>query len=188
MRRELSDEAICVRKFRFSESSWIVWWLTRNHGIVHTLAGGRRKNPTPSTQPDLFYEAEITWVHGRGDGLAQLREVQVRFVFPGLRGGFARLAAASYFAEAIARSVEHQSSVPDLFALLEKALVYLDQHEPTLHLVERFERRLFGSLGIDDGTQPLNQVRSMVFHPLPPSYGVLRQALAIEPFGDGSNG
>lgn len=175
MPRSISDRGLVVRKMRFSETGVILWWLTSRHGIVHALA--RHRRAPGSALPDLFYQAEFRWTAGRGAGLAHLCEFQVIHTYPGIRLSLARLAAASYFAEAITRAVDHASPDPQLYDLLAKALDFLDQRDPTWPLVERFERRLFGQLGLDDGTRPLGQLRSVAFDPMPTAFHSLQRVL-----------
>jgi recombinational DNA repair protein (RecF pathway) len=141
------------------------------------MARRSSKSLKTSSGPDLFYHGEITFAPGKSGGLASLRESRIRTIYPGLREHHLRLTAASYFADSLSRLVEADAPAPDLFELLEKALLYLETHDPTWHLVERFERRAFHLLGLDDGQRPLAQLRHQWLSPPSAPFKLLKSGL-----------
>jgi DNA repair protein RecO (recombination protein O) len=69
---------ILIRRTLLSNTSLIVHWLTREHGIVRTAAKGARRPGSPFTgKLDLFYSADFSFVRSRRSDLHTLRELAV---------------------------------------------------------------------------------------------------------------
>ena len=95
-----TTEAILLRRARFGESSYVLIWLSPGHGKIRTTARGTaRRDSRLRGRLDLFYHAEIQFAAGRKSDLHALREVKLVETWETLRGNYARLLAASYFAE-----------------------------------------------------------------------------------------
>jgi len=135
-------------------------WLTRRHGVVRTLARGAAKPGNPlKGHLDLFHECEITWEASRRTTLHHLKEARVTETHAGLRQSYARLLAATYFAQTIEQSAEPDSDLGSLHTLLRLALAWLEKKDPHRKLVERFERAVLKHLGADD---PRRSARSLL--------------------------
>lgn len=143
-----TTEAILLRRMRFGETSLVLVWLSPSHGKVRTAArGAGRADSKLRGRLDLFYHAEIHFAPGRKSDLHALREVNLLATWDGLRGAYARLLAASYFAELCDLLSEPGHDAHGLFDLLRRALAHLDANNPTLRSVEFFEREACRLLG-----------------------------------------
>ena len=95
-----TTEAILLRRSRFGETSLVLVWLSPAHGKLRTAArGAGRKDSKLRGRLDLFYHAEIHFASGKKSDLHALREVKLLETWDGLRADYARLLAASYFAD-----------------------------------------------------------------------------------------
>ncbi|QSR84249.1 DNA repair protein RecO [Methylacidimicrobium sp. B4] len=149
MERERQTEGILLRRHSYSESSWILGWLTADLGWIHTLAKGAKKGSGGLRGPlDLFYLCEIAVLAPRTGDLYLFREARVRNPLLALRKSWATFSCAQYFGELVGGTVERGTPLPELYDLLRKALTYLEAHPPSLLLIERFERRLLEASGM----------------------------------------
>ena len=76
--------------------------------------------------------------------------------------------AATYLVRLIEMMVEREHPLPEVHDLLQKALDYLNTHEPSKALIERFELRLAEDLGVatPDGKAAV-ALQMAVHHALP---------------------
>jgi DNA repair protein RecO (recombination protein O) len=163
------SEAILIRKTLLTETSLIVHWCTREHGIIRTAAKGARRPGSPfAGKLDLFYSAEITWARSRRGDLHALREVSVTHYRQGIPSDYLRLLAAAYFATLIDRVAESETPVEGLYELLRRALDWLHAHQPTIKAVLFFEKEVAGDLGIhgEPGMSAIAAIRK-VYHRIP---------------------
>lgn len=143
-----TTEAILLRRMKFGETSLVLVWLSPSQGKIRTAArGAGRKDSKLRGSPDLFYHAEIHYAPGRKSDLHALREVRLIAAWEGLRGDYARLLAASYFAELCDLLSEPGHGAPGLFDLLRRALAHLDANLPTLRSLQFFEEEACRLLG-----------------------------------------
>jgi DNA repair protein RecO (recombination protein O) len=152
MDRERQTEAILLRRYSYSESSWILGWMTADLGWIQTLAKGAKRWTGSHRGPlDLFYLCEIAVLAPRTGDLHLFKEARVRNPFLALRRSWATFSCAQYFGELLGGSVERGTPFPELYELLRKALTYLETHPPSLTLIERYERRLLEASGLRGG-------------------------------------
>ena len=144
-----STPAILLRRIRFSETSLIVTWLTRDHGKLKTMARGalRPKSPFAGVL-DLFFEADIAFARSGRSEIHTLREAALRNPFDGIRKEYARVELAAYFVELIDLVTESDHPVPELFDLLLRALAYLENATPSRKALVHFEHELARLLGV----------------------------------------
>jgi len=144
-----STPAILLRRIRLSDTSWIISWLTRDHGRLKTAAKGARRPRSPfAGNLDLFFLEDISYTLSRKSDLHALREVLLLQPFDGLRADFLRTQLAAYFVELIELVTEPEHPVPELFDLLLRAIGYLDTAHPNLRALLHFETELVRLLGI----------------------------------------
>lgn len=142
-------EAILIDRTPYRETSLIVQWCAPDAGVFRTIAKGALRPKSPfAGRLDLFVSAEVRFVRGRTTDLHTLAEAQWTDPRLGLRQSYGRVLAATYFVKLITQVVERETAIPAVFDLLRKALNYLNEKEPTLALVDRFEQRLAEELGI----------------------------------------
>ena len=148
-RRVQTTAAILLRKTRFSETSLIVSWFTRDCGRLKTVVKGalRPKSRFAGTL-DLFFDCEITFARSAKSELHTLREADLRDSRTGLRTDHRRVALASYFVELIELTTEPEHPAPELYDLLRRAFAFLDQNAAVPRALLHFESELARMLGI----------------------------------------
>jgi DNA repair protein RecO (recombination protein O) len=156
-----TTEAILLRRARFGESSYVLIWLSPGHGKIRTTARGTaRRDSKLRGRLDLFYHAEIQFAAGRKSDLHALREVKLVETWETLRGNYARLLAASYFAELCDLLSEPAHASPDLFDLLRRALGHLCTNDPSRRSVEFFEAETCRVLGFGHAGNALGAIEA----------------------------
>ncbi len=161
---------ILIRKTLLTDTSLIVHWCTREHGIIRTAAKGARRPGSPfAGKLDLFYSADINWARARRGDLHALREAAVTHYREGIQKDYLRVLAAAYFATLIESVAEGDTPVEGLYDLLRRALDWLHDHQPTRKAVLFFEKEVAGDLGIhgEADTSPIAAIRQ-VYHRIPP--------------------
>ena len=67
-----------IRRIPLTESSMIVTWCTKDHGLLKTVAkGARRPKSQFSGKLDLFYEAEFEIIRSKKTDLHNLKEIKI---------------------------------------------------------------------------------------------------------------
>lgn len=146
----IAAQGILLRRSRFSDTSLITNWLTRQQGKVKTIAKGALRPKSPFLgKLDLFFQCELLWHQSRRADLHVLREVKVLEPFAQIRTTYLQTLAASYFVELIDEATEPEHPVPDLYGLLFRALNYLNRRLPDARGVLFFERELCKCLGVE---------------------------------------
>jgi DNA repair protein RecO (recombination protein O) len=156
-----TTEAILLRRARFGESSYVLIWLSPEHGKIRTAARGTaRKDSKLRGRLDLFYHAEVQFAAGRKSDLHALRELKLLETWEGLRGNYGRLLAASYFAELCDLLTEPAHAAPGLFDLMRRALGHLCNHNPSRRSVEFFESEVCRVLGFGHAGNALGAIEA----------------------------
>jgi recombinational DNA repair protein (RecF pathway) len=107
-----------------------------------------------------------------------LKEVSVEHDNRELAASYVNLLAATYFGEVIELLAEPQTPIPEIHDLFRKALAYLREKPASPLLVERYERRLLGILGLNHGEKSLEQLRRHAYPRQPRTYQRLKTELA----------
>ena len=175
---------IIVRRRLWSETSLIVTWLTDRFGTTQTIVkGALRPKSLFSGKLDLFQKAEVVFKFSRTSSLHSLREavVQEARLAGFCRGGYLGLAMASYFAELATALCPAMQPCYETFDLLDRALKYLETAEPTMGVLERYEKRIAKLAGAWDEGLRVGPQESLVslFGSLPETRRVLVEGLAI---------
>lgn len=141
--------AILIRRHQWSDTSWIVTWLTRDHGKISTMARGARRASSPHAgKLDLFYKAEISFAVSRKSPLHTLREIHVVEPFDASETPCANVFVAGYFAELTDLITQPGEPVEPIFALLDRALGFLRKRPASVRALEHFESELSRVTGI----------------------------------------
>jgi len=160
--------AILLRRYRFSENSLIVVWITDRHGKVKTsVRGATKPGGLFSGRLELFSESEIAFKPSRGE-LHVLTEVAPLPV-PALPASYLTMLAASYFSELCDLCTEPMHPLPELHDLLIRAFGFLRKEDPTHRAVEHFEEELARILGIRDPSVPAHYSLAGLLRRLPES-------------------
>lgn len=173
--------AILLRKTRFSDTSLIVTWFTRDLGRIKTIARGalRPKSAFAGTL-DLFFDCEISIARSRKGDLHTLRETALRDAREGLRRDHRRVALASYFVELIELATEADHPAPELHDLIGRAFTHLDGKPATERALIHFEGELARLLGIQQpGTTPVVAI-GRAYHRIPSARPGLLKLLAAD--------
>lgn len=129
---------------------------------------------------DLFFEAEIQIKRSRRSNLHTLTEVALRNPFAGIRRNYICAQTAAYFCELIERCTERDHCEPQLFALLQRALSFLDGQEATLRAVTHFEAEVARITGVHSSdnlkTEPATALANL-FGKLPAGRAALLEEL-----------
>jgi DNA repair protein RecO (recombination protein O) len=174
----IQSRATLLRKYPLGETSLILVWCTASHGLVRTAAKGARGPKSPfAGKLDLFFQAEIAWQPARRGDLHALREVVVESHRLGLRERYQRTLTAAYFTSLIELVAETETPIPELNALLIKALDWLADHEPIPAVVTRFEDRVAAIQGLVSEGNAGAAALLDTFHRLPPGRASLFSAL-----------
>lgn len=148
--------AILIRRRPWSETSWIVTWMTRDHGKISTMARGARRPSSPlAGKLDLFYAVDIAFTPSRKSSLHTLREVRVTEPFAALATPCANLFLAGYFAELADMITQPDEPVGEVFGLLSRAFGFLRVRPASLRALDHFESELARVLGIPAGAESL---------------------------------
>jgi DNA repair protein RecO (recombination protein O) len=149
--------AILLRKTRFSDTSLIVTWFTRDFGRIKTIArGALRPKSRLAGVLDLFFDCEISIARSAKSELHTLREAVLRDAHEGLRSDYRRVSLASYFVELIELVTEPDHPAPELHDLLQRAFGHLGGRPATQRALLHFERELARLLGIQQpGVTPI---------------------------------
>lgn len=136
-----TDHAICLRTIDYSETSQVVYFLTRTCGAVRLLAKGAKRPKSKSGGAiDLLSEGEVTFSTGSGAGetLGTLWEFSETVVHSGLRKRADRLQAALYALELAGEMLPPGEAHPEAFDLLHNTLVRLGQADAPVQAVLAF--------------------------------------------------
>ena len=169
--------AILLRRYRYSENSLVVVWLTDRHGKVKTAVRGAIKSGGAfAGRLELFTEAEITFKAPKSGDLHSLGEV-VTAPNAALPATYPTILAASYFAELCDLLTEPMHPVPEIFSLLRRAWGYLREKAPDRRAVTHFEAEFAKTLGVHDPSRPAHASLTAVLHRAPASRSGLIKAL-----------
>lgn len=142
-------EAILIGRLRYSETTLIVQWCSAELGLFSTIArGALRPKSTFAGLLDLFVSADLLYTPARHGDLHTLGETHWLNPRLGLRYSYGRVLAATYLVKLITLVAEPHAPLPSIYDLLVKALDYLNDHDPSPALIERFELRLAEDLGL----------------------------------------
>ncbi|MFN0128158.1 MAG: DNA repair protein RecO [Verrucomicrobiales bacterium] len=175
----INTSAILLRRLRLTETSLIVSLCSPDQGLIKTVAKGALRPKSPfAGRLDLFLTADIAYAESRRSDLHILREITVTSHRFGLRNSWSRVLAASYFVHLLEQVAERATPLPDHFALLTRALDYLESHDPSLRAILHYERELARLLGIQSarGDNALQALRDL-FHVNPSHREKLLQSL-----------
>jgi DNA repair protein RecO len=124
----ITDHAIVIRRWDFSETSQTVSLLTREHGIIRGLAkGAKREKGSFSGGLDLLTEGEIVAIVRSGRDLATLTHWHLQHTHRVLRQNLQANRAALYMADLVHHLLIDHDPHPAVFEALRHALALIDQ-------------------------------------------------------------
>ncbi len=146
----IQDQAICIGRRKYSESSQIVTLFGRASGRISSIAKGSRKEKSKfGGGIDLLMLGDIMYIPPRGDSaLATLAEFHLTEPFVGLRDDLLALNCGQYMAEVVGDFTEDLDPHERLFNAFSRALGRLElSSRPEAVLVE-FELALLREAGL----------------------------------------
>lgn len=133
-----------------TETSLIVHWLTPEFGRLATVAKGARRAKSPfAGKLDLFYLADFSFARSRRSELHQLREINLRETFGGIREDILKLQQAAYAINFIELATETESPLPEIFLLLHDFLTALAGTKASPQNIFSLELKLLRELGLE---------------------------------------
>lgn len=161
----METPAILLRKTPWSETSFILTWLTASFGAIRTGArGAARPGSSFAGKLDFLFQTEIEFTPSRRGDLHSLREVTVLAPFDVSRAGSAGFYLAAYFAEISGAVAPAMQPAPEIHDLLARALAYLQKTPASLKALSHFEKELCRILGVHDqlgGVEPVQALSSL---------------------------
>lgn len=180
-------EGIIVRVLPYSESSLITTWITDTRGILQVLIRGIRKPKQKNFDPvDLLQQSSLCYAANDRTHLHTAREVKRIDPHRAVATDYPKLLACTYFYEIIAMLVERDTPIDEIYQLYLKALTYLETHQISPQLIERFERRLLTELGLPHENLSIHQARQQHYPKAPKSWKTLQKNLSTGSWLDGS--
>ncbi len=147
-----NDRAICLRTIDYSETSQVVFFLTRCHGAVRLLAKGAKRPKSKSGGAiDLLSEGELIFSTGKesADTLGTLMEFSETVVHSPLRREACRLHAALYALEMAGEMLAPGDPHPEVFDLLHNTLARLGQSDaPVAAVLAYYQWRFLRRVGL----------------------------------------
>lgn len=115
----LSDNAICIRQWDFSETSQTVALLLREHGLLRGLAKGAKRAKGPfSGGLDVLTRGHVVMLTKPSRGLAIITEWRLQETFRPVRRSLAANRAGLYMADLALHLLHEEDPHPVLFDAL----------------------------------------------------------------------
>jgi len=144
------DQAICLRKTDYSETSQVVHLLGRDSGVLRLLAkGAKRAKSSTGGAIDLMSEGDLVYIPHRGVSLGTLVEFTETDSHAALRTNAARLNTGLYMIELVGMLLADVDPAPEVFDLLHNSLARLAQPDaPPAALLAWFQWRTLRNVGL----------------------------------------
>ena len=124
----ITDNAICIRHWDFSETSQTVSLFTREHGVIRGLAkGAKREKSNFSGGIDVLTRGQIVAIVKPGRDLATLTQWTLLEVYRAVRTNLQANRAGLYMAELVHQMVREADPHPILFDAFADCLAALEQ-------------------------------------------------------------
>lgn len=148
MTRLQKTPAIALRRYDFSETSQVLHLYTRDHGKVHCIAKGAKRNRSAFRGPfDVMVLYDVIRLEKQPGALDLLTAAEPVRDFREIRADYARFAAASYACDLVDEFTLEGQPQPELFDLLRATLEGLAGGTPVAEAAFLFEGGLLRILG-----------------------------------------
>lgn len=112
----VSDDAVCIRHWDWSETSQTVSLFTRGHGLVRALAKGSKRPKSPySGGVELLTRGQASFIIRPSSELALLTAWDLEETFPALRRALAAHNAGLYMADLVQHAITDHDPHPGLY-------------------------------------------------------------------------
>jgi len=144
----ITDNAVCLRHWDYSETSQTVSLFTREHGVIRGLAkGAKREKGRFSGGIDILTRGQAVAIIKPGRDLATITDWDLQEIYWPLRERAAAHRAGVYFADLVHRMVTGHDPHPALFDALRRALEDLGDPALDAWTVLRFQWALLNEAG-----------------------------------------
>ncbi|MDZ4815238.1 MAG: DNA repair protein RecO [Verrucomicrobiota bacterium] len=150
MRPAEKDEGIILRRYKYSETSLIVHWLTPDKGRVKTLAkGAMGPKSVFRGKLDLFYQGEVLWTRSGHSDLHMLKDFLLRETHSTLAKEIRRLEWGAYLVELTETVSEIEIPSPELYVWFARYLKNISMGLLTAEALIQLEYDLLRVLGLE---------------------------------------
>jgi DNA repair protein RecO (recombination protein O) len=148
--QEIKDQAVCLRRQNYSETSQIVTLFTQCHGKIRAMAKGARRTKSKfGGGMDLLSVGNVIFLPARTEsGLATLVEFDLIGDFSGLRRRLISLHCAEYASSLVADFTEEADPHEDLYRAFISSINEWQGTETPEKTLVRFELTLFTEIGL----------------------------------------
>jgi len=123
----ITDTAIVIRRWDFSETSQTVSLFTREHGIIRGLAkGAKREKGDFSGGLDLLTRGEVVAIVKPGKDLSTVTAWHLQQLYPAVRNSLTANRAGLYMADLVHHLMVDHDPHPKLFDVFAASLEQLD--------------------------------------------------------------
>ena len=167
----ITDNAVCIRHWDFSETSQTVSLFTRQHGILRGLAkGAKREKGDFSGGIDVLTRGQVVAIVKPGRDLATLTQWTLLEVYRAARSSLAANRAGLYMADLVHQMVREADAHPQLFDDFCHCLTALEDADGVDEALLRFQWAILKEGGyepevrLNAGTgQPLTKASTFAF-------------------------
>lgn len=160
----ITDDALCIRHWDFSETSQTVLLLTRAHGLLRGLAKGAKREKGPfSGGIDLLARGQVVAIVKPERELATLTAWHLQEIFPPVRQRLEANRAGLYIADLLRLMLHAHDPHERLYDAALEALRALDSVDGTGLALLRFQWTLL----VETGYQPQLQQDAATGVPFP---------------------
>lgn len=154
------DEGYILRTVKFGETSLIADILTLNDGLRSFVIKGARRQKSSFSPAALQLMAPVTidYYTRERSGLNQLKELRLNYFWERIPLHFPRRAVGIFICEVTRKSTERFQPNPELYALLNDTLHYLDNAAEFQNLHLWYLARLATEMGFGLQTAELTQL------------------------------
>jgi DNA repair protein RecO (recombination protein O) len=167
------DQAVCIRRWDWSETSQTVSLFARDSGIIRGIAKGSRRERSPfSGGVEVLTRAEVSAIIKPSSDLATITAWDLQETFPALRRSLSAFYSGMYIADVVHHALHERDPHPALFDALLDALRALGDPATDGLAVLRFQWAALTETGyrpnldrdaVADG--PLAPARTVAFVP-----------------------
>lgn len=166
----ITDIAVCIRRWDFSETSQTVSLFTRDQGILRGIAkGAKREKGNFSGGVDVLTLGQVVAIVKPGRDLATLTHWDLRNMYRAVRRNLRANRAALYMADLVHHMFNEGDAHPVLFDALTETLEQLGEHDRIDGLLLRFQWVMLREAGYQpeverdaETGQPLTDIPAVV--------------------------
>lgn len=147
----LKSDAIVLRTFDYSETSYIVWFFTRNYGRLHAIAKGAKRARSEfegALEPFVHCTIEVYRKEKRDLdilGSIDLKDIRLKF-----RASYERMICANQIVELLCETIQVDDANPEFFDYVVEVFTSIANasiDQLTAHVLA-FEANLLRAIGI----------------------------------------